>query len=141
MQLSSNEQAVLDQLKLNSRLTSTEISRKLNIARTTVNQIITRLEEKIIDNYSVTLKEDVLMSSVNCYVLINSDPKNHETLGKLEKIPEINALKSVAGRTDLIPIVHTDTHQKLDDLLVKIARIDGILNTETLILLSSKFTR
>ena len=85
MKLKSNERLILEQLQMNSRLTASEISRKLNIARSTVNIIISRLEENVIDTFTVTLKEDISDTFVNCYVMITSNPKYIQLMKNLSK--------------------------------------------------------
>ena len=47
----------------------------------------------------------------------------------------------MAGAVDMVANIHAENNQELDKLLVKIARLDGIIKTETLIILTQKFSR
>ena len=141
LNLNNNEKNVLKLLQTNSRLTATDVGRKLNISRTTVNAIITKLEETVIDSYTLTLKAPISDTRINCYVLIVSNPKVLSVDTALKNISEIRELKSVAGAVDMVAQVQTQNHQELDDILLKIARIEGVIKTKTLIILTSKLTR
>ena len=141
LNLNVNEKNVLKLLQTNSRLTATDVARTLNISRTTVNTIINKLEETVIDSYTLTLKKEIFDTRINCYVLITSNPKILSVDDNLKSIMEIMELKSVAGSVDMVARIETENHQELDDILLKIARFEGVINTETLIVLKSKIAR
>ncbi|MFC7048313.1 Lrp/AsnC family transcriptional regulator [Emcibacter nanhaiensis] len=142
MQLQDNEKKLLELLKVNSRLSAAELGRKLGLARSTIHMMLQKLEEKVIDSYTVTLKPEADNGNIRCYVMITRDPKKSQEIEQaLENMPEVACLSTVAGSFDFIALVHADTHPHLDEVLTKIAMMPGILKTETHIILSPKFDR
>lgn len=67
MKLQDSEKKLLDLLKINSRMSAAELGRKLDLARSTIHMMLTRLEEKVIDCYTVRLKGEALNNDARCY--------------------------------------------------------------------------
>lgn len=104
--------------------------------------MLTRLEKKVIDGYTIKLKSEALDNDARCYVTITRDPKKSGLIEEaLYNMPEVDCLATVAGSIDFIILVRTDNNQQMDSVLTKIAMLDGVLNTESHIILSSKFNR
>lgn len=142
MELQDSERKLLDLLKINSRMSAAELGRKLGMARSTVHMMLSRLEDKIIDGYTVKLKSEALSNDARCYVTITRDPKKSAQIEEaLYNMPEVDCLSTVAGSIDLMIHVRTENNQQLDMVLTKIAMLDGVINTESHIILSSKFNR
>ncbi|WP_321395003.1 Lrp/AsnC family transcriptional regulator [Emcibacter sp.] len=142
MKLQDNEKKLLSLLKINSRLSAAELGRKLGLARSTIHMMLQKLEEKVIDCYTITLKPEAQGGTIRSYVMVTRDPKKTQEVEKaLEQIPEVACLSTVAGNYDFIALVHTDSHPHLDEILTRIAMMPGIIKTETHIVLSAKFDR
>ncbi|MBL4893486.1 MAG: Lrp/AsnC family transcriptional regulator [Emcibacter sp.] len=142
MQLQEKEQQLLDLLKINSRTSAAELGRQLGLARSTIHMMLSRLEEKMIDSYTVKLKDINSENQSVCYILITRDPKKAKDIEKkMRAIAEIESLVTVAGLYDFIAKVTTDGNQHMDRILTDIAMMDGIIKTESHIILSEKFNR
>lgn len=142
MILQKTEKKLLDLLKINSRMSAAELGRKLNLARSTVHMILGKLEDKVIDCYTVKLKTEALTNDARCYVTITRDPKRSAQIeDSLYNMPEVDCLATVAGSIDFMILVRTDNNQEMDSVLTKIAMLDGVIKTESHIILSSKFNR
>jgi len=142
MHLQDKEQQLLDLLKMNSRLSAAELGRQMNLARSTIHMMLARLDEKIIDSYTVKLKNLATEHQSTCYVLITRDPKKARTIeDKMRAMAEVDSLVTVAGLYDFIAIVRTRDNQQMDHVLTEIAMMDGIIKTESHIILSEKFDR
>ena len=142
MKLKNNEQKLLDLLKVNSRLSAAELGRQLNLAWSTVHMMLTRLEEKIIDSYTIKLKDFDADNHSSCYVLITRDPKKAKEIEeKMRAMAEIDSLVTVAGLYDFITVIRTRDNRQMDRVLTEIAMMDGIIKTESHIILSEKFDR
>ncbi len=142
MKLQKKEQQLLDLLKINSRLSAAELGRQLDLARSTVHMMLSKLENKIIDGYTVRLKDFATESQSSCYVLITRDPKKAKVIEeKMHAMAEVDSLVTVAGRYDFIALVRTSDNQHMDRILTEIAMMDGIIKTESHIILSEKFNR
>ncbi|MBL4802679.1 MAG: Lrp/AsnC family transcriptional regulator [Emcibacter sp.] len=142
MQLQEKEQQLLDLLKVNSRMSAAELGRQLGLARSTIHMMLSRLEAKIIDSYTVKLKDFATENQSACYILITRDPKKAPQIEeKMRSIAEIDSLVTVAGLYDFIAVVRTNGNQHMDRILTEIAMMDGIIKTESHIILSEKFDR
>lgn len=142
MELQDTEKKLLDLLKINSRMNAAELGRKLDLARSTIHMMLSRLEEKVIDCYTVRLKNEALTNDARCYVTITRDPKKSALIEQsLYNMPEVDCLATVAGSIDFMILVRTDNNQQMDTVLTNIAMLDGVINTESHIILSSKFNR
>lgn len=142
MPLQEKEQQLLDLLKINSRMSAAELGRQLDLARSTIHMMLTRLEGKIIDSYTVKLKSHASETQSTCYVLITRDPKKaREIEEKMREMAEVDSLVTVAGLYDFIALVRTSGNQHMDRVLTEIAMMDGIIKTESHIILSEKFNR
>jgi Lrp/AsnC family transcriptional regulator, leucine-responsive regulatory protein len=142
MVLQDSEKKLLDLLKINSRTSAAELGRKLGLARSTIHMMLTRLEEKVIDGYTIKLKTEALDNDARCYVTITRDPKKTVQIEQaLYNMSEVDCLATVAGSIDFMILVRTDNNQQMDSVLTNIAMLDGVINTESHIILSSKFNR
>jgi len=142
MTLQDNERKLLDLLKINSRMSAAELGRKMGLARSTIHMMLSKLEEKIIDSYTVKLKIASEAHHASCYVLITRDPKKAvEIEEKMRNMPEVESLVTVAGPYDFIATVCTENNHQMDRILTEIAMMDGITKTESHVILSSKFNR
>lgn len=142
MALQDNERNLLDLLRINSRMSAAELGRTLGLARSTIHMMLSKLEEKIIDSYTVKLKIAPEENHASCYVLITRDPKKAAQIEeKMRHMPEVESLVTVAGTYDFIATVCTENNHQMDRVLTEIAMMDGITKTESHIILSSKFNR
>jgi len=142
MPLQDKEQQLLDLLRVNSRMSAAELGRQLDLARSTIHMMLARLEDKIIDSYTVKLKRNAAENKSICYVLITRDPKKAPHIEeKMRAMAEIESLVTVAGLYDFIALVRTNGNSHMDRILTDIAMMDGIIKTESHIILSEKFNR
>ena len=72
---------------------------------------------------------------VTAFVLINSAPDHTATLAEaMAELSDVSEVYSVSGEFDLIAVVRVRHHEELADVVTKeIARLDGIVHTQTLI--------
>ncbi len=72
---------------------------------------------------------------VNAIILLNVEQKHiNDVAEAMTNFEEVSEVYSVGGRVDLVAIARVDHNDKLADLVTrKIVKLDGILNTETMI--------
>ena len=130
-------------LKANAREPTASLARKLNLARSTVQDRIARLErEGTIKGYSVRLAEDAEARRLRAIVMISADPKQTERASaELKRMPEVTSLSAVAGAYDMIAVVETDTAARMDAVIDRIGKATGVARTVSSIVLSEKFAR
>lgn len=130
-------------LQANARESTANLARKLGTARTTVVARLARLErDGVIASYTVRLGADVQRPPVQAHVGIVLEPKrSRDVVRRLQKMPELQWLASVSGEFDYIAILRTDSTTRLDALLDEIGDVDGVMRTQSSIVLAVKLDR
>jgi len=130
-------------LRANAREPTASLARKLGLARSTVQERIARLERQgAIKGYTVRLSDEAAAGKLRAVVMISTDPKRADRVAiELNKMLEVRSLSAVAGTFDLIATVETDTPARIDQLLDRIGRANGVARTVSSIVLSEKFSR
>lgn len=143
MQLSEQDQRLIRALKRDARKSISDLARELNLSRTTVKYHLSKLEASgVIAGYGVRLGDAFDEQTLQSYVNLQVQPKLSTAIfAKLQKIDEIEALFTVSGKIDMVLLVRTTTPPLLDNLLDKIGQIEGVISTESAIVLSTKFDR
>ena len=141
--MDEKDKQLLTLLSANSRESVSELSRRLNLSRSTVQDRIEKLERQgIIRGYTIRLSDEYLWSQVVAHVMINTDQKQSVSIARdLKRIDAVKALHTVNGIHDMIAIVSADSTQSLDSVLDKIGEIDGVEKTASSIILSTRFER
>jgi DNA-binding Lrp family transcriptional regulator len=130
-------------LKANAREPVASLARKLNLARSTVQERIARLErEGVIKGYTLLLSEESEARRLRAVVMIAADPRQADRIGaELKRMPEVRALSAVSGAYDMMAIVEADTPARMDAVLDRIGKASGVARTVSSIILSEKFSR
>src|SRR3989344_1747816 len=145
MVLDEKDIKILELLKLDSKLTTQQISKKILIPITTIHNRIKKLEnEGIIKNYTLSLDHKKLGKTISAYVLMQVDymllkekKLGQDDLAKeIKKHPLTDDIRMITGDYDLIAKVLAKDISKLDEFVTKFLRIiDGIKKTQTLVIL------
>jgi DNA-binding Lrp family transcriptional regulator len=137
------QQRLLALLRRNARESTASLARKLGLARTTVQERISRLErDGVIAGYTVRVSEGFARQRIAAQVLINVDPKaGARVVRELESRPWVRAVYALSGVFDYEVRIEGGSTEEIDDNLDAIGRIEGIQRTQTSIVLSVKFER
>ena len=136
---------VLDILKKNAKLTTSEISKAVRKPITTVHNRIKKLvKEGIIKNYTVIIDHKKIGNPINAFVLVNAeykfidgDYKNQEEIARaIKDLPEVEESCIVTGTTDIVIRTRHKDIDSLNNFLVhKLRKIQGVAKTQTAIIL------
>jgi len=135
---------ILSVLKQNSKLSVREISKRTKIPATTVHTRLQKLKKDgIIKKYTVELDMKKLGRPTIAYINTNVDyayvKKKKLTPNKIvEKIikhPLVEFSSAVTGRVDIVFRVRVKDMQELDTFINFLRNQEGILRTETLVVL------
>ena len=137
------DRQLLTLLQSNARESTANLARKLGVARTTVLARLARLErEHIIVGYTARLGADQNDRGVQAYVGITTEPKSAPSVTrKLAAFSELRQLCSVSGEFDYLALLRADSTARLDALLDEIGQIDGVLKTNTSVVLALRVDR
>ena len=127
-------------LRQDARASLSDLAAGLGLSRTTVRARLERLRrEGEIVGFSVVLKSDVARDPVRALTLIGIEGRGTDRVMRvLQGYPEVRALHATNGRWDVIAELGTTSLEALDAVLFRIRRLDGVANSETSLLLSTR---
>jgi len=136
----SADYKIIQILKKNARLPISSISHEIGVSRITVQKKIRKLEENgIITGYTAKLNSDSFSHKVKGWILINAVAnKEEKAIKSMMKLPEITGLYTTNGKWDLAAEITSTTLEGFDRAISALRAINGVLETETSLLLSSR---
>lgn len=143
MKITPADQQLLSLLRENARASTAEIARRLKLSRTTVQSRIDRLErDGVIAGYTVRVADAAEHGRIRAHILVTVMPRRMASVVEaLRTMPEVRALHSVSGPSDLIALASAPDVVAMDGLTDRIGLVDGVERTTSSIILSSKFER
>jgi len=141
--LDPTDRELLALLRANAREPVSALARKLDLARSTVQERIARLERShVIAGYTIRTGEDFAERQITAHVMISVDPKMAASLtADLKKMPEVRSLAAISGAFDMMAEVAAETTARIDTILDAIGHLKGVQKTMSSIVLSVKFER
>jgi DNA-binding Lrp family transcriptional regulator len=141
--LDDTDRRLLNLLRADARESVSGLARKLDLARSTVQERIARLERThVITGYTIRSGEDFAGRQIAAHVMISVDPKMAASVtADLKKMPEVRSLAAISGTFDMMAEVAAETTAKIDAVLDAIGRLKGVQKTMSSIVLSVKFER
>ncbi|WP_118185464.1 Lrp/AsnC family transcriptional regulator [Paraburkholderia phosphatilytica] len=126
-------------LRDNARSSVVTLAKQLRVARATVQNRLTRLEMSgVIVGYTIRLKPAVEKHRIRALMsIVVEGNRAAEIVKVLRGHPNVAKIHSTNGRWDLVAELQADSLENFDRVLGAIRLIDGIVNTETSILLST----
>ncbi len=145
MGLDEKDLKILEILKQNAKLTTSQISKKTKIPITTVHNRIKGLEKDgVIKSYTVVLDHKLLGEEVLVYILVTV---NYNVPGKkvsqevianqIKKSQNVEEVNITTGEKDIIVKARFGSISQLNDFVTKTLRnIEGVDKTQTMVVLS-----
>lgn len=131
---------ILEVLQSNSRVSISELSKKVNLSLSAVSERLKKLEgSNVIEKYTVILNSQALDKELS--VIMNISLENpHQTsefLNFVRSEDEILECHYVTGEYDYVLKITTRNTATLENLMNRIKGISGIKRTQTNVVLSS----
>lgn len=141
-QLDDTDRKLIALLAQNARMSVAHLARKLDIARTTVQTRLERLEARgVIAGYTVRLGQD-MRAPLHATALVSIEPRaGPAVLGRLTTLDQVERVHTTSGRFDLLVQIRAESTEELDETLDRIGEIKGVNRSESLIHLSTKIDR
>ena len=132
--------SLLEELQSNARIGVLELSRRLGIARGTVQTRIDRLVAAgVIRSFTANLNLEAIGYQVKAYVTVEVKEGQIDSVVKpLGNIDEVVEVHSVAAQGDMLCLVVARSNEHLMDVLESILTIPDIARTSTAIVLKSQ---
>lgn len=133
------DRRLLATLREDGRAPVASLARTLGVARATVNSRIDRLVASgIIVGFSVRVRDELEPLAIHAISLIEVEGRTtDDVIFGLRGLPEVIALHTTNGGWDLVAELRTENLAEFDRVLGRIRSIDGVVNSETSLLLSS----
>jgi DNA-binding Lrp family transcriptional regulator len=138
--MDENDRKLVSVLRHNGRASVSDLAATLGLSRATVRARLDRLQTSgEIVGFTVVLKDDVARDPVRALMMIGIEGRGTDrVIRQLNSLPQVRALHSTNGRWDVIAELGTDTLEALDDVLFRIRKFDGVTQSETSLLLSTR---
>ena len=131
---------IISELRHDARVPLSDLAAILNTSRTTLRARIARLQERgDIVGFTVLTRADVMRDPVRGLMMIGIEGRGTERISRqLGGFSEVRAVHSTNGRWDVIVEIGTETLEAFDAVLTRIRRLDGIVASETNLLLKTR---
>ena len=138
-ELDDTDRKLIALLRTDGRAPVTTLARQLGVTRATVNSRIERLVQsgKIL-GFTVRMRDDHGDDDVRAISLIEVEGRTtNQVISALRGLPEIQALHTTNGGWDLVAEIRCDSLLDFDRVLGRIRGVDGVMNSESSLLLNS----
>ena len=145
-QMDDKDFKIIALLKENSRMTTKEIAKELEIPQTTIHNRIKRLAQKgIIKRFTIEIDGTKIGKGLVAYILCTVSYRatkgekinQLEVASKIKELPEVEEVSIVTGENDMIVRVAVKDVTSLNDFVIFTLRdIEGVERTVTSIVLS-----
>lgn len=131
---------ILEVLQSNSRVSISELSKKVNLSLSAVSERLKKLEgSNVIEKYTVILNSQALDKelSVIMNISLENPHQTNEFLNFVRNEDEILECHYITGEYDYVLKITTRNTATLENLMNRIKGISGIKRTQTNVVLSS----
>ena len=139
-ELDETDLALIAELRRDGRAGWSDLADRLGLARATVRARLERLQARgEVVGFTVLTRSDVGSMPVRALMMVALEGRGQEKItARLTGLPEVSAVHSTNGRWDMIAEIGTRTLEELDQLILKVRNLDGVLASETNLLLSTR---
>lgn len=137
------DRQLLALLQANARASTTALAGKLGVARTTVQERISRLEANgTICGYSAILSHDPFEGYTQSVIFVSVNPKNLKSvLSRISMFPEIKLCQLMSGNYELCCRIAVPLVEDLGAILQEVAEIPGVEGVKTWVVMSTHIDR
>ena len=136
-ELDSTDRRLIAELRKDGRAPMAQLAARIGVSRATAEKRVARMVENgTILGFTVRARDET--SSIRAVMMIEvAGRATSAGIRNLKEIPELHPLHTTNGGWDLIAELRADSLGDFDRVLREVRLIDGVLNSETSLLLSS----
>ena len=141
--MDTTDEAILAALRDDARASLSDLAAALRLSRTTVRARLARLQQSgEILGFTVVTRSDVRADPVRGLMMIEIEGRGAERITRtLAGMAALRAVHSTNGRWDVIVEIGTKTLEEFDEVLARIRKLDGVVASETSLLLKTRKAR
>ena len=141
--MSNLDNRLLSLLRMNARMSVSDLARALQVSRTTVQTRLKQLESnKVIAGYTIQYGSDYQKQLISAQVLIKATQKLTDKIcASLKQFPQVSALYVISGDYDLIAVITVASIEEMNTFLDRVAGLAGTERITSCVILETKFVR
>lgn len=131
------DEEIIKTLKANGRATYSEIGKRVGLSEGAVRKRIkTLVNSRIISRFTIKIG---LTEGSEAITLLSIDPAfpTSDVSKRLKQFMNVETVYEITGQYDIAVVISGLNIEEVNECLEKIRRIDGIVNTNTMIVLRS----
>ena len=138
--MDDTDRQLLSLLRDNARASVASLAKLLRVSRGTVQNRLYKLEaDGTIVGYTTRLRPLAEAQRIRALMTVEVvGTRTDQVLTALRGDPAVSALHTTNGRWDIVAELQADSLESFDRVLSRIRLLDGIANTETSLLLSTR---
>ncbi|MGQ0565106.1 MAG: Lrp/AsnC family transcriptional regulator [Gemmobacter sp.] len=138
--MDDTDMRLIAELRRDGRAGLSELAERMGLSRATVRVRMERLAARgEIAGFTVLTRTDVTAAPVRGLMLIGIEGRGAERImARLAGLPQVMAVHSTNGKWDLIAELGAQSLQELDETIFRIREIEGVMSSETNLLLSTR---
>ena len=135
--LDQKDLQILQILQENGRASYSEIAKRIGMSEAAVYARVQKLLRlKVVKRIQAIIDSEKLGYGVTAFIMINAQPPKYEkVLESLSSMPEVLEVHDVTGEHYCLIKVRARSNEELAGILDEIGRLDGVISTETKIVL------
>ncbi|WP_375573119.1 Lrp/AsnC family transcriptional regulator [Ahrensia marina] len=134
--------AIVSELRRNARASISDLAVLVGLSRATVRNRLERLQkEGTIVGFTAILADDVREHPVRGLMMLGIEGRGTDRITRtITGLADVKAVHSTNGKWDLIVEIGTQTLEDLDSVITKVRKLDGVMTSETNLLLTTHMT-
>jgi DNA-binding Lrp family transcriptional regulator len=138
--LDDTDAALMAELRRDGRASLSDLAHRMGLSRSTVSIRMERLVQRgDIVGFTVLTRADAAPAPVRALMLIGIEGRGAERImARLAGFAAVTAVHSTNGKWDLIAELAAQTLEELDTVIFRIREIDGVMQSETNLILSTR---
>ena len=133
------DRELISLLRKDGRASLSKLATQLKVSRGTVQNRLDKLQASgALLGFTIRVREDHGLDKIRAIMMIEVVGKStSQVIRSLRGFPELVTIHTTNGAWDLVSEIHTSSLPEFDRVLREVRVIDGVLNSETSILLTS----
>ncbi len=143
MNLNDKDEQMIALLRRDGRMPVSELARRLSVSRTAAQMRLSKLERNgVIAGYGAVMSPQYLGQRLRALVMMKFQPGARQGIERaLADMPQVSALYSISGTFDLAGVISAGSMADLDHIIDRIGCLDGMGETMSSVILSTKIDR
>jgi DNA-binding Lrp family transcriptional regulator len=134
-----HDRLLISLLRKDGRAPVSKLAEIMGVSRGTVQTRLDRLlDSGALLGFTARVREDYEADQIRAIMMIEVMGKNtSQVIRRMRGLPELTMMHTTSGKWDLIAEISVSTLADFDRVLREVRLIDGVMNSETSIMLSS----